>query len=354
MADSIRLGGAILKHYPEMLSAQLLGRLLPERQGSRNIKSLLQQCDTEGVHHNALVPSFHCMHTPGGPLKYSMEGHQFAIFAMKLTSDHRYIVSVSNKFITFDVVTSDLARQVYPGVEGLMVDLELSADNKFAAAYTSNNQTVLLNTLVGEFIIIDNPFMKGETVLERVGGLLMLEGKLVIVGQRSWAVYDMAGNKLGHETSPMRNEILFLRTINLTDFVLTTWNGSVENPQLELIKCQDGSYGNVIKCHSAITIKRDQTKAFLCDQEGSYEVSVYKVEGATWTKDVSFGANNEVIVMLALSTNETWCIATTKIGFKLWHVETLACKTLLLPHSVRNVLKKFGQSSSLVLSAGDR
>ena len=25
------------------------------------------------------------------------------------------------RFITFDVVTSDLARQVYPGVEGLMM-----------------------------------------------------------------------------------------------------------------------------------------------------------------------------------------------------------------------------------------
>ena len=84
----------------------------------------------EGIRENALVPTYHCMHTPGGPLKYSLEGHQFAIFAMKLTSDNRYIISCSNKFITFDVVTSDLARQVYPKVEGLMIGLELSPDNK--------------------------------------------------------------------------------------------------------------------------------------------------------------------------------------------------------------------------------
>ena len=89
---------------------------------------------------------------------------------------YRYIVSVSNKFITFDVVTSDLARQVYPALEGLMVDLELrytrlslvntlktlisldSQDNKFAAAYTNNNEIVLLNTLVSEFVKIENPF----------------------------------------------------------------------------------------------------------------------------------------------------------------------------------------------------
>jgi hypothetical protein len=40
---------------------------------------------------------------------------KFAVFGFKLTSDFRYIVSVSNKFITWDVSTSDLARQVHPG-----------------------------------------------------------------------------------------------------------------------------------------------------------------------------------------------------------------------------------------------
>ncbi len=69
----------------------------------------------------------------GGPLKYSLEGHQFAIFAMKLTSDKRYIVSVSNKFITFDVVTSDLARQVYPKVQNIT-----NAINFFQIAWNCN------------------------------------------------------------------------------------------------------------------------------------------------------------------------------------------------------------------------
>ena len=39
-----------------------------------------------------------------------------------------------------------------------MVDLELSQDNKFAVAYTNNNEIILLNTLVSEFIKITNPF----------------------------------------------------------------------------------------------------------------------------------------------------------------------------------------------------
>ena len=39
VADSLRLGGAILKFYPGMLSAQLVGRLLPEIERSDNIRS---------------------------------------------------------------------------------------------------------------------------------------------------------------------------------------------------------------------------------------------------------------------------------------------------------------------------
>ena len=39
--------------------------------------------------------------------------------------DFRYVVSVSNKFITWDVHTSDLARTVDPKVEGLMMDLQI-------------------------------------------------------------------------------------------------------------------------------------------------------------------------------------------------------------------------------------
>jgi hypothetical protein len=77
---------------------------------------------------------------------------------------YRYIVSVSNKFITWDVSTSDLARQVHPGVEGLMMDVEISPDNRFVAAYTNNNQSILLNTLVSELVVIDSPLETTETV----------------------------------------------------------------------------------------------------------------------------------------------------------------------------------------------
>lgn len=69
VADALRLGGAILAVYPNMLAPQLIGRLLPEIGGNKNIKMLLRASDQYGPKDCALIPVNHCLHTPGGPLK---------------------------------------------------------------------------------------------------------------------------------------------------------------------------------------------------------------------------------------------------------------------------------------------
>ena len=230
VADSFRLGGAILGQYPDMLSPQLVGRLLSEMDNNRNIRNLLRQCDEEGLTQNALVPTYHCMHTPGGPLKYSLEGHQFAIFGFKLTSDFRYIVSVSNKFITWDVSTSDLARQVHPGVEGLMLDLEISPDNRFVAAFTNNSQTVLLNTLVSEYIIIDSPLEANESVQ----GVCMLDTNMVIYGQSTRVLLDMSGKQLEKQREIRDDPILVMIMVSTEDFSVIHWSGEMINTSMAI------------------------------------------------------------------------------------------------------------------------
>jgi hypothetical protein len=69
VADALRLGGAILGNHPDMLAPQLIGRLLPEIGANVNVKMLLQACDHDSVKDCALLPLYHCLHTPGGPLK---------------------------------------------------------------------------------------------------------------------------------------------------------------------------------------------------------------------------------------------------------------------------------------------
>ena len=59
-----------------------------------------------------------------------------------LRKDHRFklYISVSTKFLTWDLATSEICRDVDPQLEGLMLGLAVSRDNRQAAAYTSNNQ----------------------------------------------------------------------------------------------------------------------------------------------------------------------------------------------------------------------
>ena len=116
---ALRLSRTILDKFPDMIAPHLTGRLLPEIrkydlirfevqqiESSSNSqfvlhfslkRSLLQQCDNEGLKHNVLMPLRHCLSSPGGPLKYSLEGHKFAIFGCSLTNDKRYVVSVSTR-----------------------------------------------------------------------------------------------------------------------------------------------------------------------------------------------------------------------------------------------------------------
>lgn len=84
-----------------------------------------------------------------------------------------------------------MTRDVNPNIEGIMQHLVLSPDNKWAAAYTNNNQTILLNMLSSEFTIIDNPLLNEEPVR----GVWLLNKNLFIHGDSSWVRFDMRGNK---------------------------------------------------------------------------------------------------------------------------------------------------------------
>ena len=58
--------------------------------------------------------------------------------------------------------------------------------------------------------------------------------------------------------------------------------------------------------------------------------------------------------MLTLSVLENWVIATVTHGFNLWEVDGDRKYSLALPNGVRNVCKRKGVSSDLVLSARDK
>ena len=266
-----------------------------------------------------------------------MEGHQFAIFGFKLTSDFRYIVSVSNKFITWDVATSDLVREVYPDVTGLMMDIVLSPDCRFAAAYTNNSQTILLNTMISEFVIIDNPFGEEETVQ----GLNLLDTLLIILGQFTWCVYSTSGKLVEKKHVPHSQPILSMfipdisssisdvirstnrkvnveNDVSLPDYSLLRWSGNINDSKMVFEDYKNGVNIPPLNCHGGIVLNKKQSKVRTCADPETNNVSVFAFKNDHWLKKKEFCDNPYPIIQLALSLDETYLIGTFTDGFILW------------------------------------
>ncbi|KAJ8916564.1 hypothetical protein NQ315_000208 [Exocentrus adspersus] len=361
VADALRLGGAVLGQYPNMLAPQLIGRLLPEVGSNPNIKMLLNDSDTKGPMHCALLPLYHCLHTPGGPLKYSLEGHQFAVFSICLTSDYRYVVSISNRFITWDLSTSDLTRDVNPNIEGIMQHLVLSPDNKWAAAYTNNSQTVLLNMLSSEFIIVDNPLRDAKPVT----GIYLLNYNLFVYGDDQWVKFDMRGNK-EEEYSPPTGvgdwPILHMEFDNRSEYRIIFWRGNLDDDRMMLnLHTKEGDY-EYLNYHSAIVFTKDKNTLYTCTTPDCYAVSKYTREVTTrkWvkTQDLPRSENDDTETMLQLKTDkhDKVLFGTTSNSFVIWDFDEELrideqAKVLRLPYGTRNITTKMLQSNSVMLSA---
>ncbi|XP_030746594.1 NACHT and WD repeat domain-containing protein 2 [Sitophilus oryzae] len=362
VADALRLGGAVLGQYPNMLAPQLIGRLLPEVAPNPNIKMLLNDCDKKGPVQCALLPLYHCLHTPGGPLKYSLEGHQFAVFSICLTSDYRYIVSVSNRFITWDLSTSDLTRDVNPNIEGIMQHLVLSPDNKWAAAYTNNNQTVLLNMLSSEYVIVENPLEEDQTVI----GIFLLNHNLYIYGNEAWVKYDMRGNREEDFVSPMKLEawpILTMEFDNSSDYRIIFWRNNLDDTQMKLFEKNEKQVFEIFDFHSAMVLNKDRTTLYTCTTEDLYTVSKYSknTDRKIWEKECDLPRSEsddvEAMLQLKLDKHDQVLFGTTSNGFIIWdfnvedYVGDHNAIVLTLPYGTRNITTKMLQSNSIMLSA---
>ncbi|XP_011338040.1 NACHT and WD repeat domain-containing protein 2 isoform X2 [Ooceraea biroi] len=356
VADALRLGGAILGNHPDMLAPQLIGRLLPEIGANVNVRMLLRACDHDGVKNCALLPLYHCLHTPGGPLKYSLEGHQFAVFGFCLTSDYRYIVSISNKFITWDLSTSDMTRDVYPGVEGMMQQLVLSPDNRYAAASTTNSQTVVLNTLTSEFVIIDNPLSNEDAVC----GVHLMNQYAFIYGKLGWCRFDLRGNLLDTHTNPEDSNkwpILYVEYTNLDHYRIVFWSGSIDDSRMLLHTYKKKISLDPFQFHSAMVMTKDKGTLYACTSKEDYKVVKYRNDeiSSYWEKvhDMPRAYNDDIeyLLQLKLDREEEMLLATTGNGFIVWFLESKSdAHVLMLPNGVRNISTRMMYSNSIMVS----
>ena len=331
-----------------MLGAQITARLLPEQKSGELVRSLILQCDRAAASTNCLVPVHHCLHTPGGPLKFSLEGHQFAVFGFKLTSDGRYVVSVSNKFITFDVTTGDMSRVVYPSVEGLMMMMDISPNNKYVVAFTNNNQLVILDTITNQYKTGANPL--GED--QAIQGVAMLEDSLIVWGQITWVVLDHQLNLLATKTELEIDSSLTIMKIvgrSTSHYNIIKWQEG-DTSHLKLVtKFYDKEF--TLRFHSAFSFNKNLSLFFACQgqEEPAVKICMYDLTKKGWELKRS-STVPEPPLMLSLISNNSFLVSTFTAGFRLVSASGKIEKVLLLPRGTKNILLEAQRSSPCLLS----
>ena len=155
MSDALRLSSSVLAVDPSNLACQIIGRLLPFYSTCPKIASFIDQCESIGLEDIALVPAFNTLASPGGPLVFSLEAHQFAVYGLEVVSAGQHLLTISNKFIIFDLSSGDIVRMIDPRIEGIMTYLSVAPDQRYCVTTTISNQYIICNLLTGEFVLRD-------------------------------------------------------------------------------------------------------------------------------------------------------------------------------------------------------
>lgn len=353
VADGMRLGGVVLAQHPDMLASQIIGRLLPVKDIYPRVRGLIEQCDQEGIQHCALVPAFHVLHTPGGPLKYSLEGHSFAIFGFCLTSDQRFVLTVSNKFLMFDLMTGEITCDVNPDIPGIMQTLALSSDDKYALSYTNHNQIVILNSLSGDVEIINKMLST-----KPVSGIAISNECGIAWSPTEWVTFNIA-NGAKYSTHSVDEKGYAISYINYTDednyfLTLSTVKKGKENlKEHHLLRTMiQGNYLDEIKIDSALYMKEDNSNIYITrNVDNDYETCHYSLATDGWTCQRVFGSLPTRLMALEIPPGDEILVGTAQIGFYLWILEGDKMIELLLPNNVKNIsTKPFLSQSSLALT----
>ena len=264
-----------------------------------------------------------------------------------------------------------------------MMGIVSSDDNRFAAAYTNYDQTILLNAITSEFTIIDNPLDNHETVQ----GLLLHDNKLIIYGQYSWCIFSTAGRLIetieleDKESFPILS-MLVTTPKSLSDvasyarpnygnrikklelwrsgsqkkshlsFFILRWSGDIDVNNMRLVVQKEESSFH-LTCHGGIVLNETCNQLWTCPDENSNNVAMFALEGDTWIRKQDYCENQFGLLQLVLSYDESYLIGTFLDGFLLWkaqHGDETQVTTLKLPRSIRNVTVKMNKSNECVLS----
>ncbi|CAF4551274.1 unnamed protein product [Rotaria sp. Silwood1] len=377
MSDALRLSSSVLAADPNNLACQIIGRLLPFYTTCRKIASFIDQCESTGLQHMSLVPAFNTLPSPGGPLVYSLEAHQFAVYGLEVVSAGQHLLTVSNKFIVFDLSSGDIVRIIDPKIEGIMTYLSVAPDQRYCVTTTISNQYIICNLLTGEFILRDyqtpgNPnktqvkSAPGQQASDPLLGAGVSNTHFALWTAKMYHVYTNKGELLASQ--PTRYQIIQIEVLpgpeieivcrsedvkddqevardrfTIDYCFITNSDNSTNTIENNEQRCLTGGHKNF---HSALVITRDKRRMYTCCEINDNNVEVYlnrphPVNYSTeriWAFDHQLFENKDRIFSFILSNDENYLMAVTFKGFKIFSFRSYLWKTCLLPGSVRNIM----------------
>ncbi|CAF4731675.1 unnamed protein product [Rotaria sp. Silwood1] len=385
MSDALRLSSSVLASDPNNLACQIIGRLLPFYITCHKIASFIDQCESIGLQVMGLVPAFNTLASPGGPLVYSLEAHQFAVYGLEVVSSGQSLLTVSNKFIVFDLSGGDIVRIIDPKIEGIMTYLSLAPDQRYCVTTTISNQYIICNLLTGDFILRDyQPLTNNQ---QQTGGHTTKTNNKTTSGQptdsllgahvsnthfvlwtaKMYQVYTNKGELLTSQatryqiiqievldgpqveivcrTEDVKDDQDVIRDRLVIDYLFVSNNNDQTdiNNNNNSSRCLIGGRKNI---HSALVLTRDKRRMYTCCEINDNNVEMYvnkphPVHYATqriWAFDQQLYENKDRIFSLILSDDENYLMAVIFKGFKIFSFRSYLWKTCLLPGSVRNIM----------------
>ncbi|CAF1235202.1 unnamed protein product [Adineta steineri] len=379
MSDGLRLSSSVLAADPNNLACQIIGRLLPFYTTCPKIASFIDQCESIGLQHMGLVPAFNTLASPGGPLVYSLEAHQFAVYGLEVISSGQHLLTVSNKFIVFDLSSGDTVRIVDPKIEGIMTYLSVAPDQRYCVAITISNQYIICNLLTGEYILRDYQTPGSSTKPQTKSifssqpadpllGAAVSNTHFALWTSQMYQVYTKKGELL--TSQPTRYQIIQIELLPgpeveivcrseeikpdqevardrlIIDYCFVT-NPDHPNETIDINnnepRCLTGGRKNI---HSALILTRDKRRMYTCCEINDYNVEMYvnkphPINFKTqriWAFDHQLFENKDRIFAFILSNDENYLMAVTFKGFKIFSFRSYLWKTCALPGGVRNII----------------
>ncbi|CAI4228678.1 unnamed protein product [Auanema sp. JU1783] len=366
LVDALKLSSSIISRDVYMLAFEFLGRLLPLVPNNPLVKSLLVQCDEQSYAYNAFLPVNHCFHSPGGPLKYSLEEHMFAVFGMKLTSDRKLLVTSSNRIIVWDITTGDLTRTVNPNVDGIFFGLSISSDDKYAVSYTNNNQIIVTSLITGEFISIEPSSMTNQMEIQKIE--FTHDKNIILWTSTEYLIYSTEGKLIqeGTSTDDQRKKLvnvfhsssilLVLSSSGEKDEWSLSLNGKINGSAIECplfdgaIAFENDQFNHGYSCiknltdgrvtFSFVKIAREQNRYFVSEivldnmQDRIYSIQIFKQIKAAIDKSI-------------------WVVGITIEKFLLYMSSSGSLIELSLPLNIRNIPIRPNHSTTVITFASN-